>query len=90
MAIKRLKRTAGGDMVTGPQIIDQLTDSEVLLLNQSADAAVLRWYMKALSTNRLIDLDAPETGDGITALVTAGILTQVRANAIVAALRTAA
>lgn len=69
--------------VTGVQIIDQLTDAEILAINSSTNATVLRWYMKALSTKELINLNAPETSAGMAALVEDGILSSARISQII-------
>lgn len=88
MAVKRLKRTRSGRFATGPQIIDQFTDAEVLAISSSGDTSALRWYMKALSTDELIDLDSLATNDGIAALAAAGILAPERVAEIATALKT--
>lgn len=72
---------------TSLEFLDLFTDAEQLAVVSAAmaSAQVKLWYDRVLAAS-FVSLSDPRTSSGLQALVSAGLLTQVRRAAIVAAM----
>lgn len=85
LAILRAPSPAPPKQFTSLEFLDLFTDAEQLAVVSAAmaSAQVKLWYDRMLAAS-FVSLSDPRTSAGLQALVSAGLLTQVRRNAIVA------